>query len=141
MGDIDIRQNGPVGRITFTRPEALNAMTPEMGLAIERAVDDWRDNEDITMLVIDAIGDRAFCSGGDIARIYEAGCAGDYSVARDFWRDEYRLNAKLAAYPKPIATFMQGFTMGGGVGIGCHASHRVVGESSQIAIPHSGIAI
>ncbi len=141
MADIEIRKAGRTGRITLTRPKALNALTYEMCLAIEDALDRWRDDADVKMLVIDAAGERAFCAGGDIAKMYETGTKGDYAYGRRFWRDEYRMNAKLAEFPKPVASFMQGFTMGGGVGVGCHASHRVVGESSRIAMPECGIGL
>ena len=89
----------------------------------------------------DAAGDRAFCAGGDIAQLYETGRAGDFAFGRKFWADEYRLNAKIFNYPKPVISFLQGFTMGGGVGLGCHGSHRVVGDSSQIAMPECGIGL
>lgn len=141
MPDILIRTIGKAGRITLNRPDALNALTPEMGLSIEAAIDSWSDDDAVSMVIIDAEGDRAFCAGGDIAMIYEAGVAGDYSVARQFWREEYRLNEKLFNFPKPVASFLQGFTMGGGVGIGCHASHRVVCENSKIAMPECGIGL
>ncbi len=51
------------------------------------------------------------------------------------------MNALIAEYPKPVVSLMQGFTMGGGVGIGCHAAHRVVCESSQISMPECGIGL
>ena len=141
MNDISIRQIGPTGRITFTRPKALNALSYDMCLAIENALDVWRDTEAIKMIVIDAAGEKAFCAGGDIAELYETGTQGDFAYGRRFWADEYRLNAKIFEFPKPVASFMQGFTMGGGVGIGCHGSHRVVGDSSQIAMPEVGIGL
>ena len=141
MSDIAIRITGRAGRITLTRPQALNAMTYEMCLAIEHAMDDWRDDPDVDLVVINAEGERAFCSGGDIAELYATGTEGDYSYGQKFWADEYRLNHKIFNYPKPVVSFLQGFTMGGGVGIGCHGSHRVVGESSQIAMPECGIGL
>ena len=64
-----------------------------------------------------------------------------YAYGRKFWADEYRMNAKIFNFPNPVVTFLQGFTMGGGVGIGCHGSHRIVGESSQIAMPECGIGL
>ncbi|MGB5065746.1 MAG: enoyl-CoA hydratase/isomerase family protein, partial [Albidovulum sp.] len=82
-----------------------------------------------------------YCAGGDIAEMYATGMAGDYDYGRRFWADEYRLNARIAEYPKPVVSFLQGFTMGGGVGIGCHGSHRIVGETSQIAMPECGIGL
>lgn len=141
MSEIDIRVSGKAGRITLARPEALNALTYDMITRIEQAIDSWVDDPAILMVVIDAEGERAFCSGGDIAKLYETGRAGDFAWGQQFWRDEYRMNAKLARYPKPIAAFMQGFTMGGGVGVSCHSSHRVVGESTQIAMPENGIGL
>lgn len=141
MSDIDIRIVGRAGRITLTRPQALNAMTYEMCTAIEDAFDVWRKNDAVDLIVLDAEGDRAFCSGGDIAELYATGTKGDFAYGQKFWADEYRLNHKIFSYPKPVVSFLQGFTMGGGVGIGCHGSHRVVGETSQIAMPECGIGL
>lgn len=140
-GDIDIRKTGATGRITLNRPAALNAVTYPMVLAIEAALDGWADDDDVRMVVIDAIGDKAFSAGGDIQDMYDRGRAGDFAYGRKFWRDEYRMNYKLAKFPKPYAAFMQGFTMGGGVGVSCHGSHRVVCENSRIAMPECGIGL
>jgi enoyl-CoA hydratase len=140
VNDIHIRIEGRAGRITLNRPAALNALTYDMVLAIEIAIDGWR-TADVDLVMIDGAGDRAFCSGGDIADMYRSGQEGDLTYGRQFWRDEYRLNAKLFEYPKPVVSFLQGFTMGGGVGVGCHGSHRIVGESSQIAMPECGIGL
>ena len=139
--DIDIRVTGKAGRITLQRPDALNALTYDMCTATEQALDAWQDDAAVNLVVIDATGDRAFCAGGDIADLYATGTAGDYAFGQKFWADEYRLNKKIFDYPKPIVSFMQGFTMGGGVGLGCHGTHRVVGESSQIAMPECGIGL
>lgn len=141
MEDIQIRKTGNAGRITFTRPKALNAMSYDMCIAIKDALDAWRDDPEVAIIVIDAEGDKAFCAGGDIAELYETGKAGNYAFGRKFWADEYRMNAKMHDYSKPVVSFMQGFTMGGGVGVGCHCSHRVVGETSQIAMPECGIGL
>lgn len=141
MTDIVIRKQGRAGLITLNRPHALNALTWEMCLAIETAIDGWRGDDTVDLIMIDGAGDRAFCSGGDIADMYQSGQDCDFTYGRKFWRDEYRLNAKIAAYPKPIVTFLHGFTMGGGVGVGCHASHRIVCENSQIAMPECGIGL
>lgn len=139
--EIDIRRTGQAGRITLHRPDAMNALTLPMCRGIESALDDWRDDASVQVVVLDAEGDRAFCSGGDIAEMYEHGSAGDFEYGQNYWRDEYRLNAKIARYPKPIVSLMQGYTMGGGVGVGCHGSHRVVCENSRIAMPECGIGL
>ncbi|MFT6298508.1 MAG: enoyl-CoA hydratase [Yoonia sp.] len=112
-----------------------------MCLEIEDAIDSWRNDDAVKLIMIDGAGDRAFCSGGDIVDMYASGQNSDLDYGRKFWRDEYRLNSKLAHYPKPIVTFLHGFTMGGGVGVGCHASHRIVCENSQIAMPECTIGL
>ncbi|SMX35965.1 3-hydroxyisobutyrate dehydrogenase [Maliponia aquimaris] len=139
MPDIQIRTEGHAGRITLTRPKALNALTWEMCLATEAALDAWRADDRVRLILLDAEGDRAFCAGGDIAEMYRTGTAGDFDYGRAFWRDEYRMNAKLAEFPKPIVSFLHGFVMGGGVGLGGHCSHRIVGGSTQISMPECSI--
>lgn len=141
MADIDIRIEGKIGRITLNRPDALNALTYEMVLKVEDALDAWANDNRVALILIDAIGDKAFCAGGDIQQMYDTASTGDYEYGRKFWRDEYRMNAKLANFPKAYIALMQGFTMGGGVGVSCHGSHRVVCENSQIAMPECGIGL
>ena len=141
MSEIYIRKVGQTGRITLNRPQALNAVTLPMIRAMKEVLPVWAMDASIKMVVIDAVGDKAFSAGGDIADIYSALTRGDYDAARQFWREEYPLNATLASYPKPVVTFMQGFTMGGGVGVGCHGLHRVVCETSRIAMPECGIGL
>jgi enoyl-CoA hydratase len=141
MSDLIVRTEGCAGRITLNRPEALNAVTYAMCLEIERAIDGWRGDPAVALVVIDAAGERAFSSGGDIAEMYATGTKGDFAYGQKFWRDEYRMNAKLHEYPKPIVSFLQGFAMGGGVGVGCHAQHRIVGETAQVAMPECGIGL
>ena len=141
MNDLHIRIEGHAGRITLNRPGALNAMNDAMLRAIDASLVAWAGDAAVALVLVDAAGDRAFCAGGDITEIYAAGRAGDHDKGRDFWRREYRMNLRIAEYPKPVVTLMQGFTMGGGVGLGCHASHRVVGNTSRIAMPECGIGL
>lgn len=141
MSDLAIRIEGRAGRVTFTRPQALNALSYEMCRALDAALVAWAADPGVALVVIDAEGDRAFCAGGDIAELYAEGTRGNYAYGQAFWRDEYRMNARIGAYPKPVVTLVQGFCMGGGVGVACHASHRIVGESAQIAMPECAIGL
>lgn len=141
MTEVQTRLEGTTGRITLTRPEALNALSYQMCLAIDAALVGWQDDLAVTQVLIDAEGPRAFCAGGDIAQIYQHGVAREYGFGREFWFDEYQMNARIAEYPKPVISLMQGFVMGGGVGLGGHASHRIVGETSQISMPECGIGL
>lgn len=141
MTDIHIRTDGRAGRITLNRPKALNALTYDMVRRIDAALVAWAEDDAVSSIVIDAAGDKAFCAGGDIAEMYRTGRAGDFDYGRRFWRDEYVMNARIAQYPKPVFAFMQGFVMGGGVGVGCHASARIVAPDARVAMPECGIGL
>lgn len=141
MSGVVIRQKGPAGRITLDRPDALNALTLRMIRDIETALGAWSDDPTVTRVVIDGVGPRAFCAGGDIAEMYRTATAGDHDYGRLYWADEYRLNALIAGYPKPYIAFMHGYVMGGGVGVSAHGSHRIVCESSRVAMPECAIGL
>ena len=141
MSDIIARIEGFAARLTLNRSDALNAITYDMCLEIETHVDQWKNDPKIAVIILDGTGDRAFCAGGDITAMYETASTGNFEYGRRFWADEYRLNAKLATCPTPIVSFLHGFTMGGGVGLGCHVSHRIVCENSQIAMPECAIGL
>lgn len=136
--DIIARAEGSAGRITLNRPKALNALNHPMVRAITAALVEWRDDERIKHVVIDGEGERAFCAGGDIRAVYDMIPTGP-DAARDFWRDEYRLNAMIARYPKPYVALMDGFCLGGGVGLSGHGSHRIVTERSVVGMPETAI--
>jgi enoyl-CoA hydratase/carnithine racemase len=93
------------------------------------------------MVIIDAEGDRAFCAGGDITDMYHRVQAGNLAFCREFWRDEYRMNARIKNYEKPYVALMDGITMGGGVGLSAHGSHRIVTERSMVAMPECAIGL
>ena len=139
--DIAIRKAGKTGRLTLNRPGALNALTYEMATAMEAALDEWQNDPQVELVIIDAEGDRAFCAGGDIQDLYEKGKAGNFEFGRTFWADEYRLNAKIFNYPKPYVAIMDGIVMGGGVGISAHGSHRIVTERTMLAMPECSIGL
>lgn len=141
MTEIVIRTEGRAGRITLARPQALNALSLGMVHAIDAALAGWADDPAVALVVIDAEGERAFCAGGDIADVYRSGRRGDFEHGRRFWADEYRMNARIARFPKPFVALMHGYVMGGGVGVSAHGSHRVVCESTQVAMPECMIGL
>ena len=138
--DILIRREGRAGRITLNRPKALNALTHPMILEITRTLQDWETNPAVEVVILDATGERALCSGGDVMSLYDSWRQGP-DFARTFWADEYRLNAMIAAYGKPFLALMDGIVMGGGIGLSGHASHRIVTERSMLAMPETGIGL
>ncbi|MEV7414077.1 enoyl-CoA hydratase/isomerase family protein [Streptomyces sp. NPDC089919] len=133
-----LRRTGKAGRITLDRPQALNALTHDMVLRIDAALDDWEGDPGVEVVVLDGAGTRGLCAGGDIRAIRESALA-DGSAARAFWRDEYHLNARIAGLRKPWVALMDGIVMGGGVGLSAHGSVRIVTERSRVAMPEVGI--
>ncbi|MFJ4923119.1 enoyl-CoA hydratase/isomerase family protein [Streptomyces sp. NPDC088725] len=131
---------GRTARITLNRPRALNALTHPMVTAIDAALTEWERDGRVAAVVIDGAGTRGLCAGGDIRAIHEDARTGGGASAA-FWRDEYRLNARIARYPKPYIALMDGIVMGGGVGVSAHGSVRIVTERSVVAMPETGIGL
>ncbi|MEU9736423.1 enoyl-CoA hydratase/isomerase family protein [Streptomyces sp. NPDC048002] len=139
MNDVLFHVTGRAGHITLNRPRALNALTHDMVSRIDQALTEWEDDPAIETVVISGAGERGLCAGGDIRAIHDDARDRDGSASAAFWRDEYRLNARIARYPKPYAALMDGIVMGGGVGVSAHGSVRIVTERSRIAMPETGI--
>ena len=125
-------------RITLNRPRALNALTHTMVRLIDDALTEAEQDEKITAVVVTGAGERGLCAGGDIRSIYQDARRGGHASV-DFWRDEYRLNARIARFPKPYVALMDGIVMGGGVGVSAHGDVRIVTERSRVAMPETGI--
>jgi len=136
--EIIARKVGQLGRITLNRPKALNALTHPMCLMMIEALEAWRLDDEVKAIVVDGAGEKGFCAGGDILKLHNSGKAGD-DEAWLFWRDEYRLNTLIYHYPKPYVALIDGITMGGGVGVSVHGSHRVAGDRTMFAMPETGI--
>lgn len=136
--EIIARKIGQVGRITLNRPKALNALTHNMCLMMIEALEAWRGDDAVKAIIVDGAGEKGFCAGGDILKLHNSGKAGD-DQAWLFWRDEYRLNTLIFHYPKPYVALIDGITMGGGVGVSVHGSHRVAGDKTMFAMPETGI--
>ena len=136
--EIISRVVGNLGHITLNRPKALNALTYAMCEEITRLLVAWEKDSNIGAVLIDGAGDRAFCAGGDVILLHDSGKAGD-TRAEEFWRIEYALNELIHRYSKPYITLIDGFVMGGGVGLSVHGRLRVAGNGTVFAMPETGI--
>ncbi len=138
--DILISIDGRAGRLSLNRPKAIHALNLPMCRAMIDALLEWRDDEAVEAVIIDHSEGRGFCAGGDIRMLAESG-AKDGAEARQFFHTEYRLNHLLFTYAKPVVAFMDGITMGGGVGISQPAKYRVATEHTRFAMPETGIGL
>jgi enoyl-CoA hydratase len=134
------RTRGALGRITLNRPHAINALNLEMIHALAAALDALETDPAVNVVVLDGAGPRGLCAGADILAL-RASALGDGEAARQFWRDEYKLVSRIARYPKPVVSIMDGVTMGGGVGLAGHASHRIVTDRVVWAMPEVTIGL
>lgn len=137
-GDLIVERTGRLGRLRLNRPKAINALTHEMVTAIDRALDGFAADPEVQVVLLSGEGERGLCAGGDIRSLYDAPRVTD-GPSMAFWRDEYRLDARIARFAKPFVAFMDGLVMGGGIGISAHAAHRIVTANSRIAMPEVGI--
>jgi enoyl-CoA hydratase len=131
-------KRGALGLLTLDRPRALNALTLGMVRTLAERLTEWAGDPAIAAVAIRGAGHQAFCAGGDIRAFYHSVAADNYEAAA-FLREEYRLNALIAAYPKPYVALLHGITMGGGAGLSMHARYRVADSSLSFAMPETGI--
>ncbi|MFY8076864.1 MAG: enoyl-CoA hydratase/isomerase family protein [Sphingorhabdus lacus] len=139
--DIATRIEGHAGIISLNRPSALHALTLEMVHAMTDVLVKWQTSKKVKCIVIDHAEGRGFCAGGDIAFLRNSALNDEGKSGRQFFHDEYQLNHLLFTYPKPVVAFMDGITMGGGVGISQPARFRVATENTRFAMPETGIGL
>jgi len=138
---IHIHTHGRVGHISLNRPKALHALTLEMCHAMSAALSEWAGNDSIEAVILDHAEGRGFCAGGDIAFLRDSALNDGGVSGRKFFHDEYQLNHQMFTYEKPIVCFMDGITMGGGVGIALPSKYRVATENTRLAMPETGIGL
>ncbi len=139
--DILTRIEGHAGIISLNRPTALHALTRDMVVAMTEALLTWKKSRKVKCVIIDHAEGRGFCAGGDISFLRNSALNDDGASGRDFFYKEYQLNHVLFTYPKPVIAFMDGITMGGGVGISLPATYRVATENTRFAMPETGIGL
>jgi len=140
IDDIQFEVKGGIGHILLNRPKALNALTLVMCQHLLPKLQGWAQDEKIKAVVVRGVGEKAFCAGGDIIRLYEDGRAGK-SYPQDFWRSEYRCNTLIKHFPKPYIALVDGISMGGGVGLSEHGSFVVATDRTMFAMPETGIGL
>ena len=140
-GPVLARNVGRVGRITLDRPRALNALDLPMVQAIGIALETWRDDPAVHLVVIDASSDRAFCAGGDVRSVRDWVLQGRFEDVDAFFVSEYALNRTIARYNKPYVALIDGLCMGGGIGLSVHGTVRVATERATFAMPEARLGL
>ncbi|XP_064289919.1 3-hydroxyisobutyryl-CoA hydrolase, mitochondrial isoform X2 [Passer domesticus] len=138
--EVLLEKKGGAGIITLNRPKALNALNLSMIQKIYPQIKTWEQDPETFLIIIKGTGGKAFCAGGDIRAITEAGKVGD-RLTQDFFIGEYRLNNAIGTCKKPYVALIDGITMGGGVGVSVHGHFRVATEKTVFAMPETAIGL
>jgi enoyl-CoA hydratase/carnithine racemase len=141
--EILLGRDGGLALLTINRPQALNALTLDNYRRIGPALRAWAADPSVQAVVVRGAGDRAFCAGGDVRAVYEAGrgISGPRDLTSVFFREEYELIQKIHHFPKPYIAIIDGITMGGGAGISVNGAYRVATERTLFAMPETGIGL
>ncbi|XP_059331611.1 3-hydroxyisobutyryl-CoA hydrolase, mitochondrial [Ammospiza nelsoni] len=138
--EVLLEKKGGAGVITLNRPKALNALNLPMIQKIYPQLKTWEQDPETFLIIIKGTGGKAFCAGGDIRAITEAGKVGG-KLIQDFFIGEYRLNNAIGTCKKPYVALIDGITMGGGVGVSVHGHFRVATEKTVFAMPETAIGL
>ncbi|MDP2634682.1 MULTISPECIES: enoyl-CoA hydratase/isomerase family protein [unclassified Pseudoalteromonas] len=131
-----------IGIATLNSPKSLNALNFDMIKLLDPQLKAWAEDDDIAMVMLKGAGDKAFCAGGDVVSLHKAMSSNEpNSLIEDFFTQEYRLDYLIHCYDKPFLVWGNGIVMGGGLGLMAGASHRVVTETSRIAMPELTIGL
>jgi enoyl-CoA hydratase len=143
VDEILLGRKGGLAILTINRPQALNALTLDNYRRFDPALGDWAADPSVHAVVVRGAGDRAFCAGGDVRAVYEAGrgISGDPDLPAVFFREEYELIRRIHHFPKPYLAIIDGITMGGGAGISVNGAYRVATERTLFAMPETGIGL
>ncbi|GFG53508.1 enoyl-CoA hydratase/isomerase family protein [Mycolicibacterium agri] len=126
---------GRLATITLRKPAAINAIGPEEIDAVTAALRAAVADASVATILIRGEGERGFSAGGDIKRVRTMIASGEVDALAEFWANEYRLNHLIDTCPKPVVSIAHGLTLGGGVGLASHASHRIVTDSTRLGMP------
>ena len=133
-----------IGVMTLNTPKSLNALSAEMCQLLAQQLDNWQSDDQVVALVLKGAGDKAFCAGGDIRKLYDSMSASapmPNPYATEFFSHEYRLYRQMHFYPKPLILWGDGIIMGGGMGLMAGCSHRLVTERTRFAMPEVTIGL
>ncbi|CAN9497969.1 unnamed protein product [Ophioblennius macclurei] len=138
--EVLLEKVGRAGVITMNRPKVLNALNLNMIRQIYPQLKKWETDSETDIVIIKGAGGKAFCAGGDIRKVTDAGKVGD-PLPQIFFKEEYILNSTIGTYSKPYIAIIDGITMGGGVGLSVHGRFRVATEKTLFAMPETAIGL
>ena len=133
-----------LGIMTLNSPKSLNALSVEMCRLLSAQLEQWQTQPEVVAILLRGAGDKAFCAGGDIRKLYDSmsiDAPMPNPYATEFFATEYKLYRQMHFYPKPLILWGDGIIMGGGMGLMAACSHRIVTERTRFAMPEISIGL
>ncbi|KAI2781593.1 ClpP/crotonase [Daldinia loculata] len=127
--------------VELNRPSKHNALSGSMIRKIFPRLVEWEKSDMANVIVMKGAGEKAFCAGGDVVELATQNKEGPEGQNKsvEYFAQEYQLDHYIATYQKPYIAFMDGITMGGGVGLSIHAPFRIATERTVFAMPETTI--
>jgi enoyl-CoA hydratase len=132
----ELSTHAGVAVITLNRPDALNAMSPEMLTCIEAALDDVEHDGSVRCVVIKGTG-RAFSAGGDVADML---ALSDEDGARHI-RRSHDLRDRIEALDVPTIAAVHGYALGGGLELAISCDIVVCAASARLGLPEARVGL
>ncbi len=134
---LQIGREGPVRRVTLARPEVLNALDGRTLVELRQALADAEADPEVRVVCIDGAGDRAFCSGIDVAYVKDLSGV----QAREVGRELHRTFGAVRTMDKPVVAAIDGLCLGAGLELAVSCDLMIASDRSRFGLPnvHRGI--
>lgn len=136
---MQMKKEGRVGYVIYNNPERHNAVSLDMWEAAVAILDEYRDDKDVSVVVVTGAGGKAFVSGADISK-FEKERSDEASVARYGQTVEASYNA-FHTFPKPTIAMIRGYCIGGGMGLATCCDLRIATEGSKFGVPAAKLGL
>lgn len=131
--------DGPIGWMTFNKPERRNAVSLDMWQAMPEILDQFENNPAVRVIVLKGAGDRAFVSGADISQFEKARSTETANAHYD--QISERASKALAECSKPTIAMIRGYCIGGGLAIAIGCDIRIATVDSKFGIPAARLGV
>lgn len=139
--DVLFEEKNNVGIITLNRPKALNALNLSMVKKLYPKLIHWQIVNKKDLVIMQGAGEKSFCAGGDVVSITKEGPAKGAPIGKTFFQHEYALDHLIGHYKVPYVALLDGYTMGGGVGLSVHGKYRIATDRTVFAMPETTIGL
>ncbi|NMA92539.1 MAG: crotonase [Firmicutes bacterium] len=132
LKNIILEKEEGIAKITFNRPEALNALNDPARAEFRRAMADVIADEEIKVIILTGSG-RAFIAGSDIKELKETTPLNAHKILR--------LGEIIENCPKPVIAAVNGLALGGGCEIAMACDLIIASEKAKLGQPEINLGI